>query len=88
MSTIYVNFVLMRYWDELESLTKLALLLIDFVLVAFYQVVLELGCIFSVGGVKTLKSWKGVNWSWFQTENKRNFIAPAGRYCCDGENIL
>lgn len=70
MSTIYVNFVLMRYWHELESVTKFVLLLLNFILVAFYLVVLELGCIFRVGGMKMLKSWNRVKWSRYEFENK------------------
>lgn len=63
LTTIYVNFVLMRYWEMLGPLTKSALFFMDFTLVSFYINLLELGCIFYLRGVKALQSWKGVKWS-------------------------
>lgn len=81
MSTVYVNFALMRYWHELESLTKMVLLLFNFILVTFYLIVLELGSIFSVGGMKMLKSWKRVKWSQCDTENKNKEMGAFRRSC-------
>lgn len=70
LSTIYVNFVLIGYWGEMEALTKAILLLFNVIIVAFYLIILELGCVFSVGGMKLLKSWKRVKWSMYEIENK------------------
>lgn len=69
MSTIYVNFVLMRYWGSLELLTRLLLWFINFIL-TFYLVLLWLGCTFFVGSLSTLRSWKGLKWSETKAGNK------------------
>lgn len=63
MSPIYVNFVVMRYWDILEPLTKVALFGISLTFVTFYITLLELGCTFYIGGIKMLRSWQGFKWS-------------------------
>lgn len=70
-ATIFVSFVLMRYWEVLGPLTKTCLLLINFILLIFYLTILELGCIFCVGGIKMFRSWKKVQWSQNRLEKKK-----------------
>ncbi|CAL8121027.1 unnamed protein product [Orchesella dallaii] len=62
MTSLYVNFVLIRYWEMLEMLSSTQLLIAAGVLMGFWTFVLELGRLLFVHGNKVLGSWKGDKW--------------------------
>ncbi len=61
-AAIYIIFVLIRYWDELQLITKAPLVIGVFLVVSYWTLILQIGCMFYVGGTKTLNSWKRHNW--------------------------
>lgn len=63
MSAIYVNFVLLRYWEILEPLTMTALITFNLLIITVYSLVLQLGCMFCIGSIRMLRSWKRHKWS-------------------------
>jgi len=64
--TVWMNFVLMRYWEELKIITKLQLLAWTSSIMGFWVVVLELGHFQQSKCLKMQGSWKTNNW-----ENKK-----------------
>jgi len=60
--SIYCNFVLIRYWDQLQLISKWQLIIWSVVFMGAWTFVLELGMfLFSIGN-RVLGSWKGGNW--------------------------
>jgi len=62
VSTLFLNFVLIRYWGQLQIVTKIQFLIWTYVLMTFWACVLELGRFLLTKGNKTLRSWKGGKW--------------------------
>lgn len=65
---IYMSFVLIVYWNELKILTKGPMVIALTAVVIYWAFLLEIGCLFQVGGNKTLNSWKKQGWG--KKENK------------------
>lgn len=68
-TSIYLTFVLLRYWSELKLITKVPMLIGDILAVGWWTFVLELGCLYFVAGKRTLMSWNRHNWG-FQEQNR------------------
>lgn len=62
VASIYLNFILMRYWEELEVSTVALLSMTTCLTMAVWTAVLELGKIFFIKGRKVLVSWKRKDW--------------------------
>lgn len=58
ISTIYLNFVLLRYWKNLKTFAKAPLLIDDFVGLFVWTGLMELGRILFQRGNKVINSWK------------------------------
>jgi len=62
LTSIYCNFVLIRYWDELQGFSKMQFLNWSVIFVWSWQFILEFGRYISSKGGKVLASWKGNKW--------------------------
>lgn len=62
VSIIYLCFVLLRYWDNIEIIMKAPLVIAVFVLVGYWSIILQFGCLLHVSGNKVLRSWKQNDW--------------------------
>ncbi len=69
LASIYLNFILMRYWEELEVSTVVLLIMTTCLIMTVWTAVLELGKIFFIKGRKVLVSWKRKDWG-TRYENK------------------
>ncbi len=59
---IYFTFVLIRYWKVLNLITKIPMIIGDFLVLGYWSIFLQIGCMFYVGGSKTFASWKKHIW--------------------------
>ncbi len=59
---IFCNFLLIRYWGNLEPVNKLFVVLLAIILFSFWTFVLQLGKYLFVRGNKILGSWKRKRW--------------------------
>lgn len=64
------NFLLIRYWHDLDLLCKLPLLTGCFLVTGFWLLVLQLGKYLWVRGNRILTSWSRTSWSGSNTEMK------------------
>ncbi|CAL8121164.1 unnamed protein product [Orchesella dallaii] len=69
LTVIYCNFVLIKYWDQLDRVAKGIMLAWAFILSVFWASVLELGRFQYLGGNKVIKSWQRGKWG-SERENK------------------
>lgn len=74
-SSIYLSFVLIRFWTELKIVSKAPLIVGDLFSLGYWPVILQMGRMFYLGGCRTLGSWKRHDWG-FQEQNKlmRKFV--------------
>lgn len=68
-TAIYLTFVLIRYWSELQFISKAPLIIGHILSLGYWTLMLQIGCMFYVSGSKTLGSWKRHNWG-FQEQNR------------------
>jgi len=62
VTSVYCNFVLIRYWNRLEMLSKGQLLIWSFLFIGAWAFVMELGRFLFAKGSKSLRSWNGDKW--------------------------
>jgi len=65
---IFYNFALIKYWNQLQLMSKSQLLLWNVMFMTFWASVLELGRFLFSKGHKVLSSWKGD-----KLENRKNY---------------
>jgi len=58
IATLFCNFVLIKYWNQLQIFSKLQLLAWTVIFMSFWACVLELGRFLFSRGYKVLSSWK------------------------------
>lgn len=59
---LYCNFVLIRYWSELQTMSRVQLVMWAIMLMGVWCFVMEWGRYFFARGSKVLGSWKGDKW--------------------------
>lgn len=62
LAAIYISFVLIRYWEMLQFISKAPMVIAEFWAIGYWTIILQIGCMFFVDGNKTLNSWKRHNW--------------------------
>lgn len=70
ISSVFVNFVLIAYWNQLHVFTKAPMLIGTVVITVVWSTVLEVGSYMCVRGGKVLNSWKRGDWKGHALENK------------------
>ncbi len=75
---IFCNFFLIRYWGNLELISKMFTIMMSLLLFSFWTFVLQLGKYFFVRGNKILGSWKRKRW---ENEMERKVMKKFQKSC-------
>lgn len=62
LSTIFMNFALIKFWEDLPVLTKALLIMCNLTICWIWTAILEMGKLFFVRGGKVPASWKRKDW--------------------------